>query len=140
MNREYPSQRLLLVATAPSTDPSLPAFFSRPRRAPAYHGFPVVKESETDGWYFGAITEFEVEDGCEYGDGFVIAPDATRAGIVWDVGEGDIQVVSPPDESRWGVYAVCFPRVVRTINDLVFNFRHVLPDLKKKFLEVNSQS
>jgi hypothetical protein len=46
--------------------------------------------------------------------------------------------VLPPDEGRWGVYAVWFPRVVKTVDDLVFNFRHVLPELKKKCEEVKN--
>jgi hypothetical protein len=71
------------------------------------------------------------------GDGFVVAPDGRRAGIVWEVGEGDIPLVAPPDESRWGVYAVWFPRMVRTVDDLVFNFRQVLPELKKRYQDVS---
>jgi hypothetical protein len=31
------------------------------------------------------------------------------------------------------VYAVWFPRTVRNVDDLVFNFRFVLPELKKKY-------
>ncbi|MCA1631332.1 MAG: hypothetical protein LC785_15865 [Acidobacteria bacterium] len=49
-----------------------------------------------------------------------------------------MQEVLAPDEARWGVYAVWFPRSVITVDDLVFNFRHVLPELKKKYEEVKS--
>ncbi len=70
-------------SNAKSADPGLPAFLARPDGTPVYHGFVVVEESETDGWRYGAITAFEgVENECE-GDGFVIAPDGSRAGIVW---------------------------------------------------------
>jgi hypothetical protein len=44
-----------------------------------------------------------------------------------------------PDEGRWGVYAVWFPRVVKIAEDLAFNFRHVLPELKRKYEEIKSR-
>jgi hypothetical protein len=103
-----------------------------------YDGFPLVPESEIGGWCYGAITEFEDPNGCEFGDGYVVAPDGSRAGLVWNVGEGELQTVCGPDESRWGVYEVWFPRTVKTKDDLVSNFRHVLPDLKKKYAKVKS--
>lgn len=137
---EYPARRLLIDKEAISENPSLPAFIARPTGAPAYHGFSIVTETETDGWCFGAITEFESDTGCDSGDGFVVAPDGSRAGIVWEVGAGDLQSICSPDDSRWGVYAVWFPLPVRTADDLVKNFRAVLPDLKRKYLEVKSQS
>jgi hypothetical protein len=132
-DKEYPSKPLRLVESAESDSPDAPAFLSRPEGSPVYHGFGLVEETRTDGWYFGAITAFEDPDGCEWGDGFVVAPDGKRAGIVWEVGDGEIQEVLPPDETRWGVYAVWFPLVVRTVDDLVFNFRHVLPELQRKY-------
>ncbi len=130
------AKSLRLDETAESANPELPGFLARPEGAPVYHGFGVVEETETDGWFFGAITEFIDPDGCESGDGFVVAPDGSRAGIVWEVGKQDMQEILPPDEGRWGVYAVWFPRKVQTIDDLVFNFRHVLPDLQRKYVEV----
>jgi hypothetical protein len=139
MNDEkHPSKPLKLDEAAESASPELPAFLSRPEGAPVYHGFGLVEETRTDGWCFGAITEFEDPNGCESGDGFVVAPDGSRAGIVWEVGTQAMQEVLPPDDGRWGVYAVWFPRVVKTVDDLVFNFRHVLPELKKKYEEVKN--
>jgi hypothetical protein len=130
---DYPPKRLKLDESATTSSADLPAFLSRPKDAPVYHGFNLIDETTTDGWCFGAITEFEDKEGCDWGDGFVVAPDGRRAGIVWEVGEGDIQIVARPDETRWGVYAVWFPRMVRTVDDLVFNFRQILPELKKKY-------
>ena|SRR5712664_4016558 len=129
-------KKMILDEAAPSSDPSLPAFLSRREGSPVYHGFPLVKETMTDGWCFGVITEFENPKGCECGDGFVVAPDGKRAGIVWDVGDDDIRIIVPPNEVRWGVYAVSFPQKVKTVNDLVSNFRHILPELKKLYEEL----
>jgi hypothetical protein len=120
-----------LDETAQSADPALPAFLARPAGAPVYHGFPVVPETLTDGWVYGAITDYLDPDGADGGDGYVIAPDGRRAGLVWAADEGAFAEISPPDQGRWGVYAVWFPKPVRTLEDLIECFRHVLPDLQR---------
>jgi hypothetical protein len=106
------------------------SFRGWPEGTPAYSTFPVVPESETDRWFYGAITEFIDPEGCSDGDGYVVAPDGSRAGLVWDIGTRKAQEISPPDKERWGVYQVWFPQPVRTVEDLVANFRFVLPQLK----------
>jgi hypothetical protein len=111
----------------------LPAFLARPAGAPVYHGFSVVRETETDGWIYGAITDYEVGSPQTVGDGYVVAPDGSRAGIVWSVDGPEFEEVSPPDPERWGVYSVRFPRPVASVEDLVFNFRAVLPALQQRF-------
>lgn len=128
-----------LDETAESANSELPAFLSRPEGAPVYHGFALVEETRTGDWCYGAITEFEDPNGCHSGDGFVVTPDGARAGIVWQVGEHEMEEILPPDDKRWGVYAVWFPRATRTMDDLVFNFRYVLPALKQKYEEVKIQ-
>ena len=117
--------------SAETSDSSLPAFLSKPPGAPVYHGFPLVPESLTEGWVFGAITEYAESDGCDSGDAFVQAPDGSRAGLVWDVGAGEPAEIAPPTEDRWGVYQVWFPKPVRNTADLVENFRSVLPKLRE---------
>ena len=105
-----------------------------------YHGFPIIEETRTDGWRFGAITEYEDPAGCDSGDGFVVAPDDSRAGLVWDVGAGQISQISPPDAGRWGVYQVWFPKPIFSTNDLVQNFRIVLPELIKLHAQIHQQN
>lgn len=119
-------------ATAASADHGLPGFIARPEGAPVYHGFTVVPETMMDGWVFGAITEYECDDPQTEGDGFVIAPDGARAGIAWAIDTPDFYEICPPDEGRWGVYGVRFPRPVSCVGDLVFNFRAILPKLKRQ--------
>lgn len=138
-DEEYRPKQLLQDTSAVSANPDLPAFIARPEGAPVYYGFSLIEETRTDGWCFGAITGFEDPNGCEWGDGFVIAPDGARAGIVWEVGEHEMQVIAAPDQGRWGVYAVWFPRRVKTVEDLVFNFRRVLPDLQRNYTEAQNQ-
>jgi hypothetical protein len=115
---------------APSRTQGMPAFLSRPEGAPIYYGFPLVEETRTDGWCFGAITEFEDPQGCIEGDGFVIASDGSRAGLAWSVGDFATREICPPDETRWGVYEIAFAKAVRTVDDLSQCFRAVLPELQ----------
>jgi len=130
-DRKNPDGKPMLTdAAAPSADPELPAFLARPAGAPVYHGFPLVEETMTDGWCYGAITDFEDPSGCEAGDGFVVAPDGSRAGLVWSVGSFPTEAVCDPDPERWGVYAVAFSRPVCNMADLVACFRAVLPELR----------
>ena len=104
-----------------------------PPRGAVYHGFVIVPQTYTDGWCLGTMTEFEDPDGCDGGDAFVVAPDGSRAGLVWEVGTEPLQEILPPDAQGWGVYAVSFPHVIRTVDDLVAAFRAVLPQLKAKY-------
>ena len=122
-------RRILIDPKAESADPNQPAFVARPAGAPVYHGFPVIPETSTDGWVYGAITDFIGEDA---GDGYVVAPDGSHAGLIWEVGSGTFGEVLPPDEKRWGVYAVWFPHPMNGVEDLIKNFRAVLPQLKAK--------
>lgn len=129
-------RRLTTEPNAPSSAPGEPAFVARPAGSPVYHGFVIVPETYTDGWCLGTITEFEDPAGCDGGDAFVVAPDGSRAGLVWEVGTGPLQEILPPDAERWGVYAISFPHPTRTVDDLVSAFRVVLPQLKAKHAEV----
>ena len=110
----------------------MPAFLARPAGAGVYHGFTVVEESRIDGWVFGAISDYEDANGCAWGDAFVIAPDGTRAGIVWQVGDFEPQVVCAPGEGRWGVYGFAYPTPIRTTADFVKMCHSFLPELQRR--------
>lgn len=74
---------LRLDPGATSASDDLPAFLARPDDAPVYHGFPIIESSLSDGFRLGMITDF-VSQPTDYGDAFVVAPDNTRAGLVWE--------------------------------------------------------
>ena len=97
------------------------------------HGYPVIAATEFEGWFFGAITEFLENAPDMSGDGFVVAPDGSRADLLWQIGIGECTEILPADESRWGVYSVWFPKPINTLDDLIFGFRFLLPDLQKYF-------
>jgi hypothetical protein len=131
---------LLTDPDAESARPDLPAFLARPAGAPVYHGFSLVEETRTDGWCYGAITEFIEPGGCECGDGFVVAPDGSRAGLIWSVGDFAIEQSLPPEPGRWGVWVVPFAKPVRNVADLVENFRRILPELQRLRSEATGSS
>ena len=133
LERDESARLLKMDDTSISTDPELPAFLAKPDGAPVYHGFPIVPETMTDEWCLGVITEYEDPNGCDAGDAYVVAPDGSRAGLVWDVGDGKLSQICPPDEERWGVYQVWFSKPVRTTDDLVARFREILPQLQEVF-------
>jgi hypothetical protein len=121
---------LALDSDAESTDPTKPAFLARPSDAPVYYGFPVLSDVEVDGFVLGKISDFEAED-MDYGDAFVIAPDGTRAGLVWEVGDAvRIEQVLPSDPERWGVWAVWFTHPMRTRDSARQNLTAIVPLLR----------
>ena len=108
----------------------LPAFLAAPKGAPVYYGFPVLEGSERDGFLFGVIADAAAGWPELWGDAYVIAPDGSRAGILWQA-EGELEpVLCPPNKGRWGVYGFRFPRPVRSEQDLIRSLHDVLPQLK----------
>jgi hypothetical protein len=113
--------------------PGMPAFLAPPAGAPAYYGFPLLPNSEKDGFVFGAITRPRTGTSAVWGDAYVVAPDGSRAGIVW-VTEGPVtEVVFPPEPGRWGVYQFRFERPVESDAELVRNLHAILPRLKELY-------
>jgi hypothetical protein len=123
---------LRLDPAATSASPELPAFLARPNGAPVYHGFGIVEETRIDGWVFGTISDYADPNGCEWGDAFVVAPDGTRAGIVWQVDDFEPQVVLPPESGGWGVYGFAYPKPIRTTEDFVRMCHSFLPELRRR--------
>ena len=105
-----------------------PAFVARPAGAPAYHGFVVLEDVVVDGFTLGKITDFEAET-CATGDGFVIAPDGSRGGLIWEVnGTRYFQEVCALDLERWGVWSVGLPFPMTSRDNARKNLAAVLPD------------
>ena len=102
-----------------------------------YHRNPLRFETETDGFIYGEITDhfdFDEEAGCTFGDGFVQAPNGSRAGLIWDVSEKPyLYTCIEPEDERWGVYNVGFVKPIKTMEDLIFNFKSVLPLIKEAY-------
>ena len=90
---------------AQGASPAVPGFLAKPSGAPVYHGFRILGDVVVDGFTLGAITDFEAEP-CDEGDAFVVAPDNSRAGLVWEVATGEaFAEICPMEENRWGVWA-----------------------------------
>ena len=132
---EYGDKPLAVDSDAKSASPTEPAFVARPDGAPIYHGFRLLEDVTVEGFTFGAITDFEAEP-CDSGDAFVVAPDGSRAGLVWELGTARaIEQVIPSEQERWGVWAVWFLHPMRTRADARKNLATVLPDLKARWEE-----
>ena len=97
---------LRLDLTAESADPSLLPFMSPPQGAPPYYGFEVLN-IEVDGFRMGVISDFfDDPTAAEGGDGFIVAPDGSRAGLVWKLDEPYAFRTVEDSENRWGVWLV----------------------------------
>jgi hypothetical protein len=124
---------LALDPRAPSASPPQPAFISRPDSAPVYHGFRILEDVVEEGFTFGMITDFELQPAVE-GDAFVVAPDGSRAGLVWTKSdEATFVQLCEIESDRWGVWAVSFPHPMDSRENVRRNLRLVLPKLKEQW-------
>jgi hypothetical protein len=96
---------------------------------PAYDGYPLIPETETDGFTYGAITPLGQNP--QRGAGYLQGPDGSRAGLQWELTDSPyIMRIEGPDGERWGVYRLGFTRPVTTAADLLANLREALPKLR----------
>ena len=115
---------------APSGAGGRPAFIYRPKGAPVYHGFPILEDVSVDGFRLGMITDWEAED-TDIGDAFVVAPDDSRAGIIWEVcNEAYVKERKPPTSDRWGVWNVGFAEPMTTRDAARRNLAAILTTLR----------
>lgn len=130
---------IALDPLAKSADPTLPAFLARPDGAPVYHGFPILEDVVVDGFTLGIITDFEADPATE-GDAFVIAPDGSRCGLVWqEFHEPRFTVVIPPEAERWGVYDVNFTHPMTSREAARQNLGTIIEELKRRWTEWKQQ-
>lgn len=137
---DVPEGRPLAIdATAKSATPTEPAFISPPEGAPVYHGFVVLDDVTVEGFTLGKITDFEVGP-CMEGDAFVIAPDGSRAGLVWELYDLPyFQEVRPVETGRWGVWGVGFCLPMNSRENARRNLESILPELKLRWAEWKSR-
>jgi hypothetical protein len=128
---------LKLDPDAESADPSLPAFIAKPADAPAYHGFPVLRDVAVDGFILGMITDWESGDEeSDWGDAYIVAPDGSRAGLVWEKGqELNVHMVVDPSPYRWGVWGIEYPAPMRTRDDSRAFLAAIVPLLRPRWEE-----
>jgi hypothetical protein len=139
MNNLPKGRPLAIDATARSASPTEPAFITRPDGAPVYYGFVVLDDVNVDGFTLGKITDWEAEPS-ETGDAFVIAPDGSRAGLVWEVSDKPyFQEVMPAETGRWGVWGVCFCLPMNSRENARRNLASILPELKLRWTEWKSR-
>jgi hypothetical protein len=132
-NKEPTGRPLALDPLAQSASRNAPAFIAKPSGAPVYHGFEILHDVVVDGFTFGKITDFETEPYDE-GDAFVVAPDNSRAGLVWQVSATHyFEELHPAGPDRWGVWGVSFPHAMTSRENIRKNLQSLLPELKKRW-------
>jgi hypothetical protein len=128
-------QPLAVDQSAASASQIEPGFIARPPGAPVYHGFQILNDVTANGFTFGKITDFDAAPSL-HGDAFVIAPDNSRAGLVWEVSDKPyFQEVCPLEPGRWGVWGVTFPHAMESHDNVRRNLESILPELKKRWEE-----
>lgn len=120
---------------AKSAEKDKPAFLARPAEAPVYHGFPILDDVEVEGFRLGMISDWEAEPS-DWGDAFLVAPDDSRCGLIWEV--TDQPYVSaepsvPENETRWGVWNVGFPNPMDSPENARQNIAFVLEELRPRW-------
>jgi hypothetical protein len=132
-SRPVTGRPLAVDEEAESADPSLPAFLARPPGAPVYHGFPVIEGAEAEGFRLGMITDFLSQHATE-GDAYVIAPDGSRAGLVWQSESAPyFEEVMAPAPDRWGVWAVGLALPMTTSDEARDYLAALLPHLRPRW-------
>lgn len=126
---------LAVDPSAVSASQTEPAFIAPPAGAPVYHGFQILRGVVVEGFTFGKITDFEAVP-CKEGDAFVVAPDNSRAGLVWEISDKSyFQEICAPDAERWGVWGVSFPHSMTSHENVRKNLESILPELKERWKE-----
>jgi hypothetical protein len=93
----------------------------------------VLDGVEVEGFSFGMITDFEADPSPE-GDAFVVAPDGSRAGLVWEVAEESaFAEAGPLEPGRWGVWAVTFPHPMTSRDNARRNLQTIVPELRRQW-------
>ena len=122
---------LSLDPDAESASKDLPAFLGRPKDKPVYHGFQVLEGVEVDGFALGTISALGPSD---HGDAFIVAPDGSRAGLVWELGDqGRIEQIHSFGPGRWGVWGMELPYPMCSPEDAQRNLEVIVPALREKW-------
>lgn len=94
----------------------------------------LMPESNQDGWRLGLIgSPWRGPWPKLNGDLFVAAPNGEQAGIAWESSGPEMRQLMGPSEGRWGVFQLRFPLPVLCTDDLIRNFRIVLPLLQQAY-------
>jgi hypothetical protein len=129
-------RELRLDPNAESANDAKPAFLARPEGARVYHGF-ATTDVIVDGFTLGEITPFEGE---QKGDAFVLSPDGSPAGLIWELGPGyEVDGTSYVDGSgRWGVFHVVFECPFITAEDYRTNLAGIVGRLLEEWQRFTS--
>lgn len=91
---------------------------------------------EAEGFRLGTISALGPAD---FGDAFIIAPDGSRAGLVWELGDSeDVHEAYPPSAGRWGVWNVELPHRMTSSAAAQRNLEAIVPRLRDRWSQWRS--
>jgi hypothetical protein len=118
---------------APSASNDKPAFIDPPAGSPVYYGFRLLDRVLLDGFALGLITDSMVEP-TTYGDAFVVAPDGSRAGLIWEIAEqAYFETTIGPDSRRFGVFSVGTTHGPTTTDEATMFLAEILPAVRREW-------
>jgi hypothetical protein len=133
--KDLVGRQIAFDPSAESGSPTEAGFIAPPKGAPVYHGFQILSDVVVQGFTLGKITDFEGEQ-CDEGDSFVIAPDNSRCGLVWEVSDKSyFEEICPLELERWGVWGVSFTYAMTNCENVRRNLESVLPQLQQRWEE-----
>jgi len=104
-------------------------------RTPVYEGCPILEDVCIDGFQLGKITDFEAAPSA-FGDAFVVAPDGSRAGLIWAVSVSPYFAQAAAFEAhRWGIWSVSFRWPMTSRDNARRNLESIVPQLKQRWQE-----
>src|SRR5579884_716639 len=119
--------------SAQSAMRDMPSFAAPPAGSEPYHGFPVLERATASGFRLGMITNFLTFPESR-GDAFVIAPDGSRAGLIWEETDRTyFEQAGPISEERWGVWSAGFIHPMRSEEDARRNLETIVPNLRESW-------
>jgi hypothetical protein len=98
-----------------------------------YYGFRLLEGVVLDGFALGLISDSMVEP-TTHGDAFVVAPDGSRAGLIWEIAEQKyFETTSGPDARRFGVFSVGTPHGPTTTDEATMFLAEILPAVRREW-------
>jgi len=86
-----------------------------------------------DGFTLGLITDSFAQP-ATHGDAFVVAPDGSRAGLIWEIADQTyFETTIGPAPDRWGVFSVGAEHGPTTMDEAKLFLAEIVPSLRREW-------
>ena len=98
--------------------------------ASPYAGCPILPGPAREGFRIGLVTDL-CQFGGYQGDAFIVAPDLSCAGLIWEVARTPrLGLVAPASPERWGIWEATVAGPILAAGDLLQLLDALLPHLR----------